>query len=62
MKLMQAYLSVGKLCYSRFNHRGGPAKAVKGGFDLKKVGESGFYTCGSPVKLVHVCCVVGQTK
>ena len=55
VKLMQACLSVGKLRYSTFNHRGGPAKAVKGSFTLRKDQESSFPTCGSLVKLEQVC-------
>ena len=52
VKLVQAYLSAGKLRYSRLIHRGLPVMAVKGGFNQMKDRESSLYTSGSPVKLV----------
>ena len=55
VNLVQAYLSAGKLCYSRFNHRGVSVIAVKDNFNLREDRESSFHTCGSPVKLVQAC-------
>ena len=56
VKLVQAYLSVGKLHYSSFNHRGGPAKASFVG----KIQEAVLHTCGSPVKLMQAYLSIGK--
>ena len=65
MKLGQDCLGVGKVHFSKFNYRGGPANAVKGIFNLRedwdgifllmwksKLRYNRFNYCGVPVKAV----------
>ena len=61
-KVVQAPLSVEKLRYSTFNHRGAPVKAVKCDFNLRKHQGISFLTCGRPLKVVQACLSRGKLR
>ena len=52
MKLVQACLNAGKVC---FNQRGSAMKHVQACLSARKDLESNFNHCGGPVKLVQAC-------
>ena len=52
MKLVQACLNAGKVC---FNQRGSAMKHVQACLSARKDLESSFNHCGGPVKLLQAC-------
>ena len=60
MKLVQACLSAGKLRCNRFNHCGCPVKAVRGGFNPSKNGETSCNHLAAPVKFGQDCLIFGR--
>ena len=52
MKLVQACLNAGKVCFKR---RGSAMKHVQACLSARKDLESSFNHCGGPVKLLQAC-------
>ena len=58
---MQACLCVESTLQRRFSRRGGVVTHVQACLSVSKDGESRFYYCGSPVKLVQACLCAENT-